>query len=490
MDIPRDNLFAVEQRRKFLLNGSLGMGSIALEELLNRTVSGAEPQDTVTSSPYTARLSHFAPKAKHVIFLFMAGAPSQLDLFDYKPKLNELDGSEVDPKLMQGDQFPNIKPERGKPTLLGSRYKFQQHGDSGAWVSELMPHLAGVVDELTFIKSMHSDMNAIDHSRGQLFLASGAAFEGRPSLGAWLSYGLGSDNENLPAFVVLISNQIPRGGPGIFGNGFLPGVYQGVPFRCQGNPVLFLRNPGGMTGDRRQRSIETINALNRIRSRTVGDPQIATRIAAFEMAYRMQTSVPELTNLAQEPKHIHEMYGTNPGQRSFANNCLLARRLIEKGVRTVQLVDLDWDHHGDTPKRDLVTALPKQCLSADQAAAALIKDLKQRDLLEETLVIFAGEFGRTPMRERRTATGYLGRDHHVRAFTIWMAGGGVKAGLTYGVTDELGYHACENRVHIHDLHATILHLMGLDHKRLTYRFKGRDFRLTDVAGNVVHDVLL
>jgi hypothetical protein len=485
-------LAAVEQRRQFLLHGSLGMGSVALGALLNGMTTGAaaDSQYSRNSSPYTAKLSHFAPTAKQVIFLFMAGAPSQLDLFDYKPKLNEMHGSAVGSEVMGDDQFPNIKPERRQPTLLGSPYSFQQHGESGAWVSELLPHLTEVVDDLTFIKSMYSDANAIDHSRGQLFLASGAAFEGRPSLGAWLSYGLGSENENLPAFVVLVSNNIPRGGPGIYGSGFLPGVHQGVPFRSAGNPVLFLRNPNGMTGDTRRRSIETINDLNRMRSEIVGDPHIATRVAAFEMAYRMQTSVPELTDLSSEPQHIHDMYGTKPGQRSFANNCLLARRLVEQGVRIVQLVDLDWDHHGDTPKRDLVHALPKQCLSADQAAAALIRDLKQRDLLDETLVIFAGEFGRTPMIEDRRNKGLLGRDHHVRAFTIWMAGGGVKSGMTYGATDELGYAASENRVHMHDLHATILHLMGIDHKQLTYRFQGRDFRLTDVAGNVVHDVLL
>ncbi len=489
MSLPPDNPLAVAQRRQFLLHGSLGMGSIALGTLFNGGASAEEPHPGIASSPYAAKPPHFAPKAKQVIFLFMAGAPSQLDLFDYKPKLNEMDGKTVDPAVMGDDRFPNIKPERRTPTLLGTPYKFQQHGASGAWVSELMPHLSGIVDDLTFVKSMYSDSNAIDHPRGQLFLATGAAFEGRPSLGAWLSYGLGSENEDLPAFVVLVSNQIPRGGPGIYGTGFLPGIHQGVTFRNQGDPVLFLRNPDGMTSDTRRRSIEAINALNRMRSELVGDPHIATRIAAFELAFKMQTSVPQLTDIAREPKHVHEMYGTTPGERSFANNCLLARRLVEQGVRIVQLVDLDWDHHGDTEKRDLLHALPKQCKSADQAVTALIKDLKQRDLLDETLVVWAGEFGRTPMNEDRLKRGLLGRDHHVRAFTAWMAGGGVKPGLTYGATDELGYSASENRVHMHDLQATILHLMGLDHERLTYRYQGRDFRLTDVGGHVVHDVL-
>ncbi|MGE0375400.1 MAG: DUF1501 domain-containing protein [Planctomycetaceae bacterium] len=375
MTLPWDNPFAAAQRRQFLLHGSLGMGSLALGTLLNRFAPGAETLSTAASDLYGAKPPHFAPKAKRMIFLFMAGAPSQLDLYDYKPKLNEMDGRTVDPEMLEGDRFPNIRPERKPPTLLGTRYQFQQHGESGAWVSELLPNLSGVVDDLTFIKSMHSDANAIDHPGGQLFLATGANFEGRPSLGAWLSFGLGSECENLPAFVVLVSNRIPRGGTALYGNGFLPGIHQGVPFRSAGDPVLFLQNPPGITADTRKRSIEAINDLNRMRSAIVGDPHIATRIAAFELAYKMQTSVPELADLSQEPQHIQEMYGITPGEQSFANNCLLARRLVEQGVRIVQLVDLDWDHHGDTEERDLVHALPKQCRSADRPLAALIGDL-------------------------------------------------------------------------------------------------------------------
>ena len=473
-------------RRAFLSRGNAGMGTIALASLLDSS-------GPVSGSPAGAaeRMPHFAPRAKNLIFLFMAGAPSQIDLFDYKPRLNEYDGKTCTPELLGEERLSQLRPRNpNKPSkLLGSPYRFQRHGESGAWVSELLPHISGVVDDISFLKGMTFDPEVFDHPFAQLTLLTGAPLEGRPSLGAWLSYGLGSDSENLPAFVALMSNLLPRGGAGIMSSGFLPSVHQGVPFNCQGDPVLFLANPPGIAAETRRHTVETINALNGLRRDLVGDPEISTRIAAFELACRMQTSAPDLVDLAQEPKHILESYGAEPGAQSFANNCLLARRLVERGVRTVQLVDLDWDHHGDTDKRDLIYAFPRQCASVDQAIAALLRDLKQRGLLDETLVVWAAEFGRTPIDEARIGTTYIGRDHHPFAGTFWMAGAGIQPGLTLGATDELGFMAVERPTEVFDVQATILHLMGIDHKRLTYRTQGRDFRLTDVAGNVIHDVL-
>lgn len=473
-------------RRAFLSRGGAGVGAIALASLLDSSgpVSGCP-------AGAAGRMPHFAPKAKNLIFLFMAGAPSQIDLFDYKPRLNEYDGKTCTPELLGDERLSQLRPRNpNSPSkLLGSPYRFQRHGESGAWVSELLPHISGVVDDISFLKGMTFDPEVFDHPFAQLTLLTGAPLEGRPSLGAWLSYGLGSDSENLPAFVVLMSNLLPRGGAGIMSSGFLPSVHQGVPFNCHGDPVLFLANPPGISAATRRRTVETINALNGLRHDLVGDPEISTRIAAFELACRMQTSAPDLVDLAQEPKHILELYGAEPGAQSFANNCLLARRLVERGVRTVQLVDLDWDHHGDTDKRDLIYAFPRQCASVDQAIAALLRDLKQRGLLDETLVVWAAEFGRTPIDEARIGTTYIGRDHHPFAGTFWMAGAGIQPGLTLGATDELGFMAVERPTEVFDVQATILHLMGIDHKRLTYRTQGRDFRLTDVAGNVIHDVL-
>ncbi len=473
-------------RRAFLSHSSTGMGALALASLL-----GSASPANATSSESVDLLPHCPAKAKNLIFLFMAGAPSQIDLFDYKPKLNELDGKTADRESIGDVRFSQLRPRnRDLPSLLlGSPYKFQQHGESGALVSELLPHISGVVDQISFLKGMKFDGDVFDHPFAQLTLLTGAPLEGRPSLGSWLSYGLGSENANLPAFVVLMSNLLPRGGSGILNSGFLPSVHQGVPFNCQGDPVLFLANPPGITTDARRNTIDTINALNNLRRDLVGDPEISTRIAAFELAYRMQTSAPELVDLSQEPKHILELYGAEPGSQSFANNCLLARRLVERGVRTVQLVDLDWDHHGDTEKRDLMHALPQQCASVDRAIAALLRDLKQRGLLEETLVVWAAEFGRTPIDEARPGSTHLGRDHHPFAGTFWMAGAGVKPGLTLGATDELGFMAVERPTEVFDLQATILHLMGLNHEQLTYRSQGRDFRLTDVSGNVIHELL-
>lgn len=481
------NLFDAISRRKFLTAGSTGVGTLALASLLGADDSGQ--QQTKVPSPFAAKLSHYAPRAKNIIFLFMAGAPSQLDLFDYKPKLNELDGKTINPAELDESLFANLDLKIRVPKLLGSPFKFKQHGDSGAWVSELMPHLAGIVDDLTFVKSMQTDLTAFNHHGAQILMMTGSEIEGRPCMGSWVSYGLGSENQNLPAFIVLLSNSLPRGGPGLYGSGFLPSVHQGVRFRNQGDPVLFLSNPPGVSPAARRRSINTINSLNGMHRNAIGDPEIDTRIAAFELAYKMQTSVPDLINIGNEPKHILDMYGAEPGKPSFANNCLLARRLVEQGVRMVQLVDLDWDHHGDKINRDLLHALPAQCRYTEGAAAALIRDLKQRGLLDETLVVFAGEFGRTPMNEERDGSTFLGRDHHTEAFTVWLAGGGTKPGVIHGATDELGYRVTENPVHTHDLHATILHLLGINHEKLTFRYQGREFRLTDTAGRIVHEIL-
>jgi len=477
-------------RRTFLSRAGMGMGGLALASLLGENAIGDSTKASGVSIP-AITLPHFAPLAKRIIFLFMAGAPSQLDLFDYKPMLSKLSGKTADRELLGDVRFSQIRSRnKNQPSkLLGSPYKFQRHGESGALVSELLPHFSGVVDDVAFMKGMRFDDQVFDHPLAQLKLMTGAPLEGRPSLGAWLSYGLGSENDNLPAFVVLLSNLLPRGGPGMMGSGFLPSVHQGVPFCCQGDPVLFLSNPQGMTEHVRRRTVETINALNGIRRDLIGDPEISTRIAAFEMAYRMQASAPELVDFSQEPRYIQEMYGAEPGKQSFANNCLLARRLIERGVRIVQLVDLDWDHHGDIQARDLMHALPDQCKSVDKALAALLRDLKQRGLLDETLVVWAAEFGRTPIDEKRDGSPHLGRDHHPFAGTFWMAGAGVKKGITLGGTDELGFQSVDNPIDVFDLQATILHLMGLDHEKFTYRSQGRDFRLTDVAGRVVHELL-
>ncbi|MBL8851636.1 MAG: DUF1501 domain-containing protein [Planctomycetaceae bacterium] len=481
-----ENMIDRFSRRAFLSRSSAGVGSLALASLLSQS-----SQASATSATPLPGVSHYPARAKHLIFLFMAGAPSQIDLFDYKPKLNEFDGRTADRELLGDVRFAQLRPRNpnAPSKLLGSPYKFRQHGESGALVSELLPHIAGVVDDLSFLKGMKFDEQVFDHPFAQLTLLTGAPLEGRPSLGAWLSYGLGSENANLPAFIVLMSNLLPRGGSGTSSSGFLPSVHQGVPFNCHGDPVLFLANPPGVTADARRRSVETINSLNALRRDLIGDPEISTRIAAFELACRMQTSAPELVDLTREPKHILELYGAEPGKQSFANNCLLARRLIEQGVRTVQLVDLDWDHHGDTPARDLMGALPRQCASVDRAVAALLSDLKQRGLLEETLVVWGAEFGRTPIDERRPGTIHLGRDHHPFAGTFWMAGAGIKPGQTLGATDELGFMAVERPTEVFDVQATILHLMGLDHERLTYRTQGRDFRLTDVYGSVIGELL-
>ncbi|HEX7087657.1 MAG TPA: DUF1501 domain-containing protein [Vicinamibacterales bacterium] len=472
-------------RRHFFREAGFGLGGIALASLLDERLFAAPRQEDAAALAHRVG-PHFAPKAKQVIYLFMAGAPSQLDLFDNKPLLRKYDGQEIPPGFIpDGERFAFVK---GTPRLLASPFEFKRHGQSGAEISELLPHLQRHADKLAIIRSMKTDQ--FNHAPAQIFMNTGTQLMGRPSLGSWLSYGLGSENKDLPAFIVLISGQNnPDGGKSCWGSGFLPTVHQGVEFRAKGEPVLFSQNPDGVDAATRRASIDLINDLNRMEHARTGDPETTTRIAAYELAYRMQTSVPELTDISSEPQKIHEMYGTEPGQVSFANNCLLARRLIERGVRFVQLYHRGWDTHGASVGTDIVVRVPRLCMEIDRAIGALLTDLDQRGLLDTTLVVWGGEFGRTPINEARNGSRLLGRDHHPRAFTMWMAGGGVKPGVTIGRTDDFGYNIVEDPVHVHDLHATMLHLLGLDHERLTYRFQGRDFRLTDVSGTVVKKLI-
>jgi hypothetical protein len=426
---------------------------------------------------------HHEPKAKAVIFLFMAGGPSQLELFTDKPKLRELHGQVIPESYVKGKRFAFIKSDA---KLLGSSRKFGRHGESGAEISELLPHLAGVADDVCFVKSMTTDV--FNHGPAKLFVNTGSPqFMGRPSMGAWVTYGLGSESRDLPGFVVLQSGpRGPRGGAPLWASGFLPTNFQGVPLRSGKEPILNLDRPAGMSLEGQREFVTAVNDLNAIRRDQTADPEIATRIASYEMAYRMQTSAPELMDLGGETKETLERYGAEPGKHSFANNCLLARRLVERGVRFVQLYHTDWDHHGNAGT-DLSKPLEDRCLETDRASAALVADLKQRGLLEQTIVVWGGEFGRTPQGEDREKL--LGRDHHIEAYTMWMAGGGFKPGLSIGETDEIGYYTTQDRVHVHDLQATMLHLLGIDHLKLTYKFQGRNYRLTDVHGNVVNKLL-
>ncbi len=462
----------LQSRRWFLQQCGVGLGAISLAELLADRATAA----AVDRNPLAARQPHYPANAKSVIYLFMAGGPSQLELFDQKPQLARFDGQPPPADLIKGYRAAFINPNSN---LLGPRFSFKRQGASGAEISELLPYLAEIVDDLAIVKSMVTD--AFNHAPGQILMNTGSQQFGRPSLGSWVTYGLGSQSQDLPGFVVFSSGtKGPSGGNSNWGSGFLPTVYQGVQFRGTGDPVLYLSNPPGVDRDVQHDSLDAIQTLNQARLVGMGDPEIATRIHSYEMAFRMQASAPELMDIGREPKHILDMYGATPGKPSFANNCLLARRLVERGVRFVELFHEAWDQHGG-----LVKELKKNCKNTDQACAALVKDLKQRGLLDSTLVLWGGEFGRTPMVQG----GNDGRDHHPNCFSMWLAGGGIKPGTTIGESDELGFNAVTDRVHVHDLHATVLHLLGFDHTRLTYRFQGRDFRLTDVHGNVVHKLL-
>ncbi|HWA98977.1 MAG TPA: DUF1501 domain-containing protein [Pirellulales bacterium] len=467
-------------RRQFFGHCGVNVGSLALASLLAKEGAFAATSERA-GDPMQPRPTHFPAKTKRVIFLFMAGGPSQLELFDPKPKLVELDGQVVPPSYTKNKRFAFIK---GDAKLLASRRKFSRHGQSGAELSELLPHLGKVADDIAIVRSVTTDV--FNHGPAKLFVNSGSSRFGMPSMGSWITYGIGSESHDLPGFVVLQSGpRGPRGGSQLWGSGFLPTAHQGVPLLPGPEPILNLKSPAGVEADEQRAFFDTVGALNRRHLKAVDDPEISTRISAYEMAYRMQSSAPELMDLGGESQATLEAYGAQPGATSFANNCLLARRLVERGVRFVQLYHTDWDHHGNKDT-NLGEPLDKICREVDQPAAALIADLKQRGLLDDTLVIWGGEFGRTPMGEPREL---IGRDHHVDGYTMWLAGGGVKPGITLGATDELGYNAVEDRVHVHDLQATILHLLGLDHKRLTFKFQGRNFRLTDVEGEVVKKLL-
>ncbi|MCC6364221.1 MAG: DUF1501 domain-containing protein [Bryobacterales bacterium] len=452
-------------RRWFLKDCAIGLGAMAARSLM-----------AATAGPMSPKKPHFEPTAKRVIFLFMAGAPSHLEMFDYKPQLAKFDGTLPPADLLKGYRAAFINPNS---TLLGPKYKFHKVGQNGTELSELLPHLAKVVDDIAIVKSMNTD--AFNHAPGQLLMNTGTQQFGRPSMGAWITYGLGSETQDLPAFVVFSSGKKgPSGGNSCWGSGFLPTVYQGVQFRGSGDPVLYLSNPPGVDATLQRDSLDSLRKLNQMHLGVMGDPEIETRINSFEMAFRMQSSAPELMDISKEPQHVLDMYGAVPGKPSFANDCLLARRLVERGVRFVQLYHEAWDQHGNLTKDIAIN-----CKDTDQACAALIQDLKQRGMLKDTLVVWGGEFGRTPMVQG----GNDGRDHHPNAFTMWLAGGGVKPGLVMGESDELGFNVIKDKVHVHDLHATMLHMLGFDHTKLTFRFQGRDFRLTDVHGNVVHKLL-
>ena len=469
-------------RRHFLQQSAAGVGGIALATLLGEESSAA----VRAADPLALRKPHFTPRAKRVIYLHMTGSPPNLDMFDYKPELVRRSGQDCPQQFLEGRRFAFTT---GTPKLLGTPRQFKQHGDGGVWMSDALPNLYPVADEMCVVKSMNTEQ--FNHAPAELLVYTGSPRPGRPSLGTWVTYGLGSENENLPGFVVLVSSGVqPNGGKNSFGSGFLPSVYQGVQCRSKGDPVLYASDPKGMSRDVRRLSLDALNQLNELQARELGHPETRTRIAQYELAFRMQMSVPEVMDLGAEPQYVLDDYGAEPGGSSLANNCLLARRLIESGVRYVQLFDWGWDFHGNADTTGLRKGLTDKCAMMDKPVAALIRDLRQRGLLEETLIVWGGEFGRTPFQEGRTAeSGTLGRDHYPDCFTMWMAGGGVRGGMEHGATDELGFGVTENKVHVHDLQATILHLLGFDHQRLTFRFQGRDYRLTDVHGKVVRDLL-
>ncbi len=481
MDFNEEQRLREITRRHFFRDCRVGLGSMALGSLLAAEKSLAAEVQPAGFVPGSRGLQ-WPAKAKSVIFLFMAGGPSQLELFEPKPKLQELSGQVIPESYVKGKRFAFIKSDA---KLLGTVRTFAAHGESGAVISECLPHLAGVADDICLVRSMSTDV--FNHGPAKLFMNTGSPqFMGRPSMGAWVTYGLGSESKNLPGFVVLQSGpRGPRGGAPLWSSGFLPSQFQGVPLRSGKEPILNLANPPGVDSQRQREFVDVVNDLNGIRHEATQDSEITTRIASYEMAYRMQSSAPELMDLKGETKETLELYGAEPGKHSFANNCLLARRLVERGVRFIQLYHTDWDHHGNAGT-ELGKSLDDRCREVDQGAAALVKDLKRRGLLEDTIVVWGGEFGRTPQGEPRDM---MGRDHHVEAFTMWMTGGGIKTGQTIGATDDLGYYVIDDKVHVHDLHATLLHLLGIDHLKLTYKFQGRNYRLTDVHGKLVSKLL-
>ena len=470
-------------RRAFLTRSTTSLGLVALSSLLNPRLFGDD--SSAAPKPKGALKGlHVAPRAKRVIYLFMSGAPSHIDLFDPKPNLKDRTGSELPASVRMGQRITGMTSGQKQLLVVGSPFEFQRHGKAGVELSELLPHTGKIVDDFALIRSMTTE--PINHDPAVTFFGTGNQQPGRPTMGAWVSYGLGSDNQNLPAFIVLLS-----GGGGqplqarYWGSGFLPGNHQGVQFRGQGDPVLYVSNPPGFSLQARREWLDAVQELNRQSLARLADPDISTQIENYELAYRMQVSVPELMDIAREPKEILDLYGAEPGKASFANNCLLARRLAERGVRFIQLCHRDWDHHGDLPNQIL-----RQAKLTDQASAALVLDLKQRGLLEDTLVIWGGEFGRTTYSQGDISKTSFGRDHHPRCFSLWMAGGGIKPGLVLGATDEFGYNVVQDTVPVHDFHATMLHCLGIDHKQLTYRFEGRDYRLTDVSGEVIRSLLI
>ena len=477
---PRFEAVQTNTRRHFLRQSTAGIGGIALSTLMNNDASAA------TVDPLAPRKPHYAAKAKQVIYLHLTGSPPHLDLFDYKPELVKHNDQDCPNEFLEGQRFAFTS---GVPKLMGTPRKFKQYGDGGVWLSDAVPNFHDIADDLCVINSMNTDQ--FNHAPAELLVYTGSPRSGRPSLGAWATYGLGTENANLPGFVVLISSGVqPNGGKNSFGSGFLPSVFQGVQCRSKGDPVLYASDPQGMNRELRRKSLDALRDLNQLQANELGHPETLTRIAQYELAFRMQTSVPEVMNINDETQSTIESYGAKPGASSFANNCLLARRLVENGVRYVQLFDWGWDFHGTAEGTGLTSGLTNKCATMDKPIAALINDLKERGMFDETLIVIGGEFGRTPFREGRTAKSkVLGRDHYPDCYSMVLAGGGVKGGFTYGESDELGFRVARDKVHIHDLQATIMHLLGFDHERLTYRFQGRDYRLTDVHGEVVHGIL-
>lgn len=478
------NTLHQQTRRHFIQDCFFGLGGLAISALFENNLSHA----MVRSNPTASMIGpHYKPVVKNIIYIHCAGAPSHLELFDYKPELEKLNGKECPASLLEGKRFAFI---RGVPKMLGPQGIFKQHGESGAWISNYLPYLSTIADELTFLKGVYTDQ--FNHAPAQLLMHTGSARLGRPSMGSWVTYGLGTENENLPGFVVLTSGgNNPDAGKSVWGSGFLPSLYQGVQCRSDGDPVLFIDNPEYIARKERRASIDAINEVNRLTFAEYQDPEINARIAQYELAYKMQVTVPEVMDISREPQYIHDLYGSDPNQSIFANNVLLARKLVEEGVRFVQLFDWGWDTHGTSPDGSIDIGLWQKCRQTDQAVTALIIDLKQRGLLDETLVIWGGEFGRTPMQENREGktNPFLGRDHHAEAFTMWMAGGGLKKGFSFGETDEIGYSVTQGKVSPYDIQATILHLLGFDHEKLVFPYQGRDFRLTDIHGALIKDIL-